>query len=133
PPRPGQCRCPDPLRPGLVYEPGPGGAGDPGAATRRGGGALMRDLSGKAALVTGGGSGIGRGTVLALAAAGTRVAVADIDAGRADEVAREGAARGVDCVAVPLDVNRERDFEMARDAMLERFGRVDIVMNNVGL
>jgi NAD(P)-dependent dehydrogenase (short-subunit alcohol dehydrogenase family) len=93
----------------------------------------MRDLNGATALITGGGSGIGRGTVLALAAAGTRVAVADIDAGRADEVAREGSARGVDCIPVTLDVNRQQDFETARDAMLERFGRVDIVMNNVGL
>jgi NAD(P)-dependent dehydrogenase (short-subunit alcohol dehydrogenase family) len=93
----------------------------------------MRDLTGKAALITGGGSGIGRGTVLALAGAGAHVAVADIDAGRAAEVAREGSAQGVDCISVVLDVNRQEDFETARDAMLERFGRVDIVMNNVGL
>jgi NAD(P)-dependent dehydrogenase (short-subunit alcohol dehydrogenase family) len=93
----------------------------------------MRDLAGKAALVTGGGSGIGRGTVLALAAAGTHVAVADIDAGRAADVAREGSERGAACIAVTLDVNRQEDFDAARDAMLARFGRADIVMNNVGL
>jgi NAD(P)-dependent dehydrogenase (short-subunit alcohol dehydrogenase family) len=93
----------------------------------------MRELSGKAALITGGGSGIGRGTVLALAASGTRVAVADIDPGRARSVAEEGSAQGPPCIPVTLDVNRQEDFDRARDAMLERFGRVDIVMNNVGL
>jgi NAD(P)-dependent dehydrogenase (short-subunit alcohol dehydrogenase family) len=93
----------------------------------------MRDVAGKAALITGGGSGIGRGTVLALAGAGAHVAVGDIDAGRARDVASEGSARGPDCIPVTLDVNRQEDFDAARDAMLERFGRVDIVMNNVGL
>ena len=93
----------------------------------------MDDLEGRAAIVTGGGSGIGRGTVLALAAQGTSVVVADINGERAEEVAREASARGPACLALTLDVNRQEDFDAARDAMLARFGRVDIVMNNVGV
>ena len=41
--------------------------------------------------------------------------------------------RGPACLALTLDVNRQEDFDAARDAMLARFGRVDIVMNNVGV
>jgi NAD(P)-dependent dehydrogenase (short-subunit alcohol dehydrogenase family) len=93
----------------------------------------MKDLKGAAALITGGGSGIGRGTVLALAAAGAHVAVADLNGERAEEVAAEGSARGTECVGLTLDVNQQSDFDAVRDAMLERFGRVDIVMNNVGV
>ena len=54
----------------------------------------MDDLEGKAAIVTGGGSGIGRGTVLALAAQGTNVVVADINGERAEEVARDTCRNG---------------------------------------
>jgi NAD(P)-dependent dehydrogenase (short-subunit alcohol dehydrogenase family) len=93
----------------------------------------MEDLSGRAALITGGGSGIGRGTALALAAAGAHVAVADINTERAVEVAREASARGPACVGLTMDVNRQEDFDTAREAMLAQFGQVDIVINNVGV
>jgi NAD(P)-dependent dehydrogenase (short-subunit alcohol dehydrogenase family) len=91
------------------------------------------DLEGTVALVTGGGSGMGRGTALALAAAGVDVVVADVNSERATEVAQEASARGRKCIGVTLDVNRQEDFEAARDAMLAEFGRVDIIMNNVGV
>ena len=93
----------------------------------------MDDLAGKAALVTGGGSGIGRGTVLALATAGAHVAVADVNPERAAEVAAEASERGPGACGLTLDVNRQEDFDAARDTMLAEFGRVDIVMNNVGV
>jgi NAD(P)-dependent dehydrogenase (short-subunit alcohol dehydrogenase family) len=93
----------------------------------------MDDLAGRTALVTGGGSGIGRGTALALAGEGVHVTVADIDGDRAIAVAGEASGRGPDCEGLTLDVNRQEDFDSARDAMLARFGRVDLVMNNVGV
>jgi len=93
----------------------------------------MDNLAGRAAIVTGGGSGIGRGTALALATAGIHVAVADVDGDRAAVAAGEVSALGVDALGLVLDVNRQEDFDAARDAMLARFGRVDIVMNNVGV
>jgi len=93
----------------------------------------MDSLAGKTALVTGGGSGMGRGTVLALAAAGTSCVVADIAEARTVTVAEEGSAVGARCVGLRLDVNSQEDFEAARDLMLAEFGRIDIVMNNVGV
>jgi NAD(P)-dependent dehydrogenase (short-subunit alcohol dehydrogenase family) len=93
----------------------------------------MDDVRGAVALVTGGGSGIGRGTAIALANAGAHVVVADLDADRSEEVAAEASAAGTESVGMRLDVNSQDDFDAARDLMLERFGRVDVVMNNVGV
>jgi NAD(P)-dependent dehydrogenase (short-subunit alcohol dehydrogenase family) len=93
----------------------------------------MEQLDGAVAVITGGGSGIGRGTALALAAAGTHVVVTDIDAERASAVADEATASGADSIGTTLDVTRQEDFDHARDLALERFGRVDIVMNNVAM
>jgi NAD(P)-dependent dehydrogenase (short-subunit alcohol dehydrogenase family) len=93
----------------------------------------MKSLEGKIAIVTGGGSGIGRGTALALSTAGTNVVVADLDRDRAVAVAEEATNRGAESIGLALDVNREEDFDAARAAVVARFGRVDIVMNNVGV
>lgn len=93
----------------------------------------MQDLTGRVAVITGGGSGIGRATSMALAREGALVLVTDVDADRATAVAREildagGVAHGVRC-----DVSSDGDVAASRDVALERFGRVDIVMNNVGI
>ncbi|MFI5046617.1 MAG: SDR family NAD(P)-dependent oxidoreductase [Acidimicrobiia bacterium] len=93
----------------------------------------MDTLDGAAALVTGGASGMGRSTVLALAGAGANVVVADLDADGANAVAEEASAEGAASIGMRLDVNRQEDFDAARDLMFERFGRVDVVMNNVGV
>lgn len=93
----------------------------------------MEDLAGKVAFVSGGGSGIGRGAALALAAAGAHVAVADVDRDRAMAVADEASWRGTECFGLVLDVTDLAAFERARDVILRRLGRVDIVMNNVGV
>jgi len=90
----------------------------------------VKDLADRVVIVTGGGSGIGRACALAFAAAGAHVVVADLDEGRATAVAIEagGGAVGVAC-----DVGVDGAFEPLRDAALDRFGRVDVVMNNVGV
>ncbi|MFI1337505.1 SDR family oxidoreductase [Streptomyces sp. NPDC020845] len=82
------------------------------------------------AVVTGGGSGIGRATAHSLARRGARVVVTDRDGDRADTVAGELGERGI---AAVCDVTRLEDLQAVRDLALERFGRVDIVMNNVGI
>lgn len=88
---------------------------------------------GKVAFVSGGGSGIGRATALAFAAEGVHVAVADIDRDRAAAVADEASWKGTECFGIELDVNDQGDFEVARDVIMRRLGRIDIVMNNVGV
>jgi NAD(P)-dependent dehydrogenase (short-subunit alcohol dehydrogenase family) len=88
------------------------------------------ELSGAVAVVTGAGSGIGAACARSFAERGARVAVTDIDLERAEKVAAE---IGDDALALRCDVAQMEDLEAVRDATLERFGRVDLVMNNVGL
>jgi rhamnulose-1-phosphate aldolase/alcohol dehydrogenase len=91
-----------------------------------------KPLAGRIALVTGGGSGIGRATAQRLAAEGACVVVADRDAASAASVA---ADLGSADVAVPLaaDVTSEEDVAAAFAAAALAFGGVDLVVNNAGL
>lgn len=86
-------------------------------------------LDGKAAIVTGAGSGIGLAIARLFAAEGARVVVADVS-GREAAVADE---LGPPAFAFHFDVADERQAEALVDATVERFGRVDIVCNNAGL
>jgi rhamnulose-1-phosphate aldolase/alcohol dehydrogenase len=91
-----------------------------------------KPLAGRIALVTGGGSGIGRATAQRLAAEGACVVVADRDAGSAAEVAASLGSADV-AVAVAADVTSEADVQAAfADAALA-FGGVDLLVNNAGL
>jgi NAD(P)-dependent dehydrogenase (short-subunit alcohol dehydrogenase family) len=89
-------------------------------------------LDGRVAIVTGAANGIGRGTALAFARQGVNIVLADIDAEAAAVVAAEIAAAGGQAAFVRFDVARD-PFETLRDTALARFGRIDIVMNNVGI
>lgn len=91
------------------------------------------DLDGAVAVLTGAGSGIGRATALALAARGARVAVSDVDLARAEQTAADVVDEGGQALAVQVDVARQPDLEKLRDRCLDAFGRVDVVMNNVGV
>lgn len=93
----------------------------------------MDDLRGRVAVITGGGSGIGRATALAFAREGAVPVIADVDAERAHAVEEEALALGAQAVGVRCDVTSEPDLAAVRDDALERFGRVDIVMNNVSV
>lgn len=92
----------------------------------------MTQLQDAVAVVTGAGSGIGRGTCLAFAQRGARIVVADLNAERADEVVAEIREGGGEAVAVGNDVTEDGALEQLRDAAIEAFGTVDVVMNNVG-
>jgi len=88
------------------------------------------DLPSAVAVITGAGSGIGRAAAHSFARRGTRVVVTDIDGDRAATVAEELGDQGI---AAECDVTSVADLEAARDVALDRFGRVDLVMNNVGV
>lgn len=90
-------------------------------------------LKDKVAIVTGGGLGIGRAYAKGLAGEGARVAVADIEVEAAKQVAQEIEKSGGDAFPVPVDVTSpEKTREMARK-VLERYGRIDILVNNAAL
>jgi rhamnulose-1-phosphate aldolase/alcohol dehydrogenase len=91
-----------------------------------------KPLAGRIALVTGGGSGIGRATARRLAAEGACVVVADRDASSAETVAGEIGPADV-AVPVAADVTSEADVAAAIDAAALAFGGVDLVVNNAGL
>ena len=93
----------------------------------------MEHISGKVAVLTGAGSGIGRATALALGAEGAKVVVSDIDAERADAVATEILAAGGHATSIRCDVAHDLAFGLLRVHALNEFGAVDIVMNNVGV
>ncbi len=89
-------------------------------------------LEGKVALVPGGGGAIGSAIAGALAAAGARVTVVDVTQERADEAAARIAKDGAEVLAVAADVTTEADCERIVAATVERFGRLDIIVNCVG-
>lgn len=91
------------------------------------------DLAGRKALVTGGAVGIGRGYALALAAAGADVAIVDIDDKVGPTTAAEILALGRDSVYVHCDVTRAAQVQAMVDAVVARFGRLDIAVNNAGI
>jgi 3-oxoacyl-[acyl-carrier protein] reductase len=93
----------------------------------------MALVEGKVALVTGGARGIGRATAELLAAEGARVAVADVNLGGAEEVASGIEARGGDALALQADVSRPEEIGAMFDAVLKRFGRLDVLHNNAGI
>lgn len=91
------------------------------------------NLSGAVAVLTGAGSGIGRATAVAFATRGASVVVSDLSEERVAEVVEHVTSLGHPAIGVPVDVTAEADLEKLRDAALERFGRIDLVMNNVGM
>lgn len=90
------------------------------------------DLTGQAALVTGGGGGIGHGIALALADMGADVTIVDVVPERCEQTAAEIAARGRQALPFPANVMEVDSVEAAVAATKEHFGRLDILVNNAG-
>jgi NAD(P)-dependent dehydrogenase (short-subunit alcohol dehydrogenase family) len=94
---------------------------------------MQLSLEGKVAVVSGGSEGIGKASARALAREGARVTIcarrADVLAAARDELAEE---TGGELLAVPADVRSAADVERVIAATVERFGRLDVVVNNAG-
>lgn len=89
-------------------------------------------LSGKTALVAGGGRGIGRCVALALAGEGAQVAVADILKENAEAVRYEIKALGQEALACQVDLTKRAEVERVVQEMINHFGQVDILVNCAG-
>jgi len=93
----------------------------------------MGILTGKVALVTGGGRGIGRAIVLELAGQGADVVVSDIDPVIAEQTAAEVRNLGVRSLALKADVSKADDVEAMVRKSIEAMGKIDILVNNAGI
>lgn len=92
----------------------------------------MGQLDGKVAIVTGGGSGIGKGIARAFAQEGCAVVIAGRNADRLQAAAEELAGCGGEILAVPTDVTDERQVKALFERTMSRFGRLDILVNSSG-
>jgi NAD(P)-dependent dehydrogenase (short-subunit alcohol dehydrogenase family) len=93
----------------------------------------MIDLSGRVAIVTGAGNGLGREHALLLAKRGGRVVVNDINQAAADSVAAEIVATGGAAVAIAASVTDFDAVQAMVDQTIARWGRIDILVNNAGI
>jgi NAD(P)-dependent dehydrogenase (short-subunit alcohol dehydrogenase family) len=93
----------------------------------------MQDVSGKVAFVTGAASGIGLGVVKALARAGARVMLCDIEEAALARAVEALKPSNAEIASVKADVSLKAELQAAADATMERFGAVNILVNNAGV
>ena len=93
----------------------------------------MTNLNGRIALVTGASQGIGRACAVELAKAGAHVALAARNATKLDEVAAEITAAGGTAAVFELDISKEDSIKAAAKAVIERLGKIEILVNNAGI
>src|SRR5712672_608509 len=117
----------------LESRPPRGAANDPrGILLDAGAGKNVTRLAGKVALITGGGTGIGRAIALAFAREGASVAGAGRRLEKLREVISEIQKQGGAGLAMECDVTRIREVERAVKGTVERFGRLNVLVNNAG-
>lgn len=94
---------------------------------------MSEPLKGKVAVVTGASRGIGAATALALGRAGSRIVATARTAAELDKVVEQLHAIGGDGLAVVADLTREEDVDRLQSAAIDRYGQVDILINNAGV
>ncbi|XP_073726502.1 uncharacterized protein [Misgurnus anguillicaudatus] len=90
-------------------------------------------LDGKVAYVTGAGQGIGRAFAHALGEAGAKVAIIDMDKGKAENVAHELTLKGISSMAVSADISKPEDVHKMIDDIVLKWGTIHIACNNAGI
>lgn len=90
-------------------------------------------LDGQTAVITGAGRGIGRAIALAYAGEGANLALAARSESELGEVAAAVSDLGAEAIAVPTDVTSQEDTERLAQKVIERFGRIDVLVNNAGI
>ena len=93
----------------------------------------LHDYSGKVAIVTGGGSGIGEATALTLARSGAKVVVADFDKDAGERVVEAIKGDGGDGAFVAADVSKVEDVESMVETTVDTFGGLHVAVNNAGI
>lgn len=91
------------------------------------------DLENKVAIVTGGGTGIGRAIAIALAYAGARIVICGRRADRLDEVVSSMRAIGAAGLGIAADISLEEDVQEVTRKAIGSFGKIDILVNNAGI
>jgi NAD(P)-dependent dehydrogenase (short-subunit alcohol dehydrogenase family) len=93
----------------------------------------MKDLAGKTAFVTGAASGIGLGITTALAQAGVKVMLCDIEEAALQRAVADLKRTNADVDSVRADVSLKGELQSAADATVARYGKVHILVNNAGV
>lgn len=92
----------------------------------------MKLLEGKVAVITGGAKGLGRAFAMAFAEEGARLALSDIDVEGVRKTAEEISAKGSECIWFRADVTDAEGLKGMAQATVEKFGRIDVLVNNAG-
>ena len=90
------------------------------------------NMEGRVSVVTGGASGLGFQMALGLAEAGSSIVIASRKLEACERAARQLEQIGVQALPVRCDVTKQADVEAMKDAVMQRFGRVDVLINNAG-